>query len=336
MIRSDLRGGLRAALVFVAFAVAGCASGGGNVVLTPQATPVPTPKPSTVAYTAIGASDAVGYGASVPCTKASPADGAADPTCFGITGTGYVPVLARRFRTAGAAVTLDDLGYSGAVIGPDILRTINSYGTPLSATPCTPPQDYPTDFITYEVPKVTAASTLVTVFAGGNDTIGLINALGCGAGGTTLATQVAFLNAQIAAFGADLQTLIARVKTAAPKAKIVVANVPNFALVPVGKAQSAAAQQALSYFSVGIDKQVINPLAATGIPVVDLLCNSQTYVASNFYTDGFHPNDAGYALFAQLFYAQATAATPAAPQAACSYAAQLVPVRAVTSPLRRI
>ena len=37
----------------------------------PTATPTatPTPKPAAIAYTAVGASDAVGYGASVPCNN---------------------------------------------------------------------------------------------------------------------------------------------------------------------------------------------------------------------------------------------------------------------------
>jgi lysophospholipase L1-like esterase len=116
-----------------------------------------------------------------------------------------------------------------------------------------------------------------------------------------------------------LETLLGAVHAKAPNAKIYVANLPNFALIPVGQEQSAAAQQLLSAISVGIDLQVIDPIAATGTPVIDLLCDPQSYVPANFYTDGFHPNDAGYAAFAAAFYAQITATTPAAPSSTCSY-----------------
>jgi lysophospholipase L1-like esterase len=335
------RGAFGAALLLAVATLAGCASGGGNAVLTPPPKPTPTPtivpvQPQVV-YTAIGASDAVGYGASKPCTTVSPPTGAADPTCLGITGTGYVPLLARRLQTAGDVVTLDDLGISGAVLGPDILATVNAYGSLSSATPCVPPNDYPTDFLTAELPKVSAASTLVTIFAGGNDTIGLINAVGCGAGGTTLLQQVAYLDTQIAAFGSDLAKLVGGIKKTAPKAKIVIANLPNFALIPVGLQQTAAAQQGLAYLSTQLDAQVINPLAATGVAVVDLLCNPASYVATNFYTDGFHPNDAGYAVFEAGFYAQISAAAPVAPAATCSYATAQARLRQpISGPLRHI
>jgi lysophospholipase L1-like esterase len=334
-----LRGGLRAALLLAVATLAGCASGGGNAVLTPQPTATPTivPVQPQVVYTAIGASDAVGYGASKPCTTVSPPTGAADPTCLGITGTGYVPLLARRFQTAGDVVTLDDLGISGAVLGPDILATVNAYGSISSATPCVPPNDYPTDFLTAELPKVSAASTLVTIFAGGNDTIGLINAVGCGAGGATLPQQIAYLNAQITAFGIDLAKLVTGIKATAPKAKIVIANLPNFALIPVGLEQTTAAQEGLAYLSTQLDAQIINPLAGKGFAVVDLLCDPASYVATNFYTDGFHPNDAGYAAFEQQFYAQVSAATPVAPAATCTYATAQSRLRqAISGPLRHV
>jgi hypothetical protein len=41
-------------------------------------------------------------------------------------------------------------------------------------------------------------------------------------------------------------------------------------------------------------------------------------VPANFYTDGFHPNDAGYALLAQQFVTAALSNYPAPPQAQCT------------------
>jgi lysophospholipase L1-like esterase len=318
---------IRFASLVAAFAcgsvLAACSS--DSVKLTPQPTatpqPSPTPTPAPVNYTAIGASDAVGYGASVPCANPPTV---AVPSCPG--GTGYVPDLAKLLAKAGSVVTLNDLGISGAVLGPDILTTVNAYGALGTADECmqrTAGVDaYPADFITAELPHLTGRETLVTVFAGGNDTNGIANAAGCMAAANPPATtsQIdAFVTTEIGAFGADLSSLLGSVRAKAPNAKIYVANLPNFALIPVGQEQSVAAQQLLTAISVGIDLQVIDPLAATGTPVIDLLCNPQSYVPANFYTDGFHPNDAGYAAFAAAFDAQITATTPTAPSSTCSY-----------------
>jgi lysophospholipase L1-like esterase len=318
----NLRG--RAFLVVAASAMlAACTS---SVVLTPRKTvPTPTPTPTALSYTAIGASDAVGYGASVPCTTATPALGPADPGCLSLTGTGYVPDLAKTFIKSGTSVTLDDLGYSGAVLGPDIATEVNAYGAIGSADACQPRSTadaYPTDFITYELPLVTSSTTLVTIFAGGNDVNGLVNALGCGAGGSTAGSQQAFLNTWIVNFANDLQYLINHIQAKAPKAKIIVANLPNFSQIPVGLAVGAAdpaAGQALAAFSVGFDLDDINVLTADNITVADLLCNSASYTAGDFYTDGFHPNDSGYAAFAALLYADLTTASPPLPSSTCSY-----------------
>jgi lysophospholipase L1-like esterase len=337
---------MRFAFLVAAFAcgstLVACSSGSVKLTppptFTPSPTPTatPTPAPAAVHYTAIGASDAVGYGASVPCANPPTV---AVPTCPG--GTGYVPDLAKLLAKSGAVVTLNDLGISGAVIGPDILTTVNTYGALGTADQCMPRtagvDAYPADFITAELPHLTGTETLVTVFAGGNDTNGIANAAGCMAAANPPATteQIeAFVTSEIGAFGADMETLLGTVHAKAPNAKIYVANLPNFALIPVGQAQSLATQELLSTISVGIDLQVIDPLAATGTPVIDLLCNPQSYVPANFYTDGFHPNDAGYAAFAAAFYAQITATTPTAPSSSCTYIPTAIKVRNLpTGPL---
>ena len=40
---------------------------------------------------------------------------------------------------------------------------------------------------------------------------------------------------------------------------------------------------------------VVNPLASSSVTVIDLMCDARSYVASNYSSDGLHPNDAGYA-----------------------------------------
>ena len=71
--------------------------------------PAPPAPANEIRYTAIGASDAIGIGASVPCLPFS-----ACPT-----GTGYVQTIARQLETGGKSVVLMNLGLPGAVLGPD-------------------------------------------------------------------------------------------------------------------------------------------------------------------------------------------------------------------------
>jgi lysophospholipase L1-like esterase len=287
-----------------------------------KSTPVaPVSHPLHIAYTAIGASDAVGFGASVPCTTASPALGAADPTCPEAGASGYVPDILRGFAQVGFIAALQDLGISGAVIGPDIQATGNMFDSFTGANACQPrpPADQiPANFLQAELPVVNPNATFITIFAGGNDTNAIVNALVCGAGGATTASQTAFITAQITAFGHDFATLVGGAHQLAPNATIVVANLPNFADIPFALQAPAAVREALQIVSVGIDTNVINTVVANGVPVVDLLCNPASYDPANFFTDGFHPNDAGYALLAQQFLQAALSNNPAPPQAQCA------------------
>lgn len=251
--------------------------------------------PTVASYAAIGASDAVGIGASVPCGTTTPTN----PACPG--GTGYVPKIATLLAGDGASVVLTDLGISSAVIGPDIKNLGNLYGTTFGdkCQARTGADIIPADFLTNEIPNLPAGVSYVTIFAGSNDVIALTNALGCGAGGTTTAAQQAFITAQASAFANDYATLLSAVKRASPHARIVVANLPNLAGVPVGLLEPTATERALQALSVSFDA-IIDGFTARKIPVVDLLCTTQAYAPANFSTDGLHPNDAGYAELAAL------------------------------------
>ena len=303
---------LRAPMLIFVLVLAACAK---NASVTP-----PVPK-AQVVYTALGASDAVGYNASVPCAN-PPA--IAVPTCPG--GTGYVPVLARTLAANGVTVTLDDRGISGAVIGPDILATGNLYGSQGSAAPCLPRTGndvIPADFITNELPSIAGNETLVTIFAGGNDTNAIVNAAVCQSlGGASSAAVQQFLATEIKAFGTDFQNLVGAIHAKAPGALIVVANLPNFAGIPIAQnPQVAPAKPLLQAVSVGIDTNVYQPAATSGIPTVDLLCDPRSYAQSSFFpgplADGFHPNDAGYAIFAAALASQIAARPPVLPLASC-------------------
>lgn len=306
----------KSAFVALGIAFLAACSSSNNSPATPAG-----PKPLYVAYTAIGASDAVGYGASVPCTVASPAL-VADPSCPEPGANGYVPDIRTDFAGVGFTAILQDLGISGAVIGPDIQAMGDMYSSASGPTPCQPRtvgvDAIPGNFLQNELPNLNPGATFVTIFAGGNDTNAIVNAIACGAGGATQASVTAFITKEVTAFGGDFGTLVGTVHAKAPNATIVVANLPNFANIPFALGFPAQLRAALQGTSVAIDQDVINTVAAKGIPVVDLLCDPNSYMPQYFYTDGFHPDDAGYALLAQKFVQQALTDNPVAPESQCA------------------
>jgi lysophospholipase L1-like esterase len=172
------------------------------------------------------------------------------------------------------------------------------------------------NFIQDEAPFVRTDSTLVTIFAGGNDANTIGSALKAGFGGSDPA---GWATQQIAQFGADMATLVNAVKARAPKARIVILNLPNLAALPYAAGYSTAEKQALQQIAVGLNAG-INATASQGAVVVDMMCDSRLYSSFIFSSDGFHPNDAGYMLFADLAYAAApTTALTTAPKSNCSY-----------------
>ncbi|MBP1604594.1 MAG: hypothetical protein H6Q09_1766, partial [Acidobacteria bacterium] len=80
----------RLALAPLLLAAVACSGKRSN----PAAPSTPSGSGAAIAYTAIGASDAAGVGASAVCV----------PFTACPEGTGYVPVIARDLRTGGATV----------------------------------------------------------------------------------------------------------------------------------------------------------------------------------------------------------------------------------------
>ncbi|MGH9145617.1 MAG: hypothetical protein ACRD1Q_02835, partial [Vicinamibacterales bacterium] len=107
----------------------------------------PTPN-STLVYTALGASDANGVGSSVECP----------PFVECPNGMSYVNVATRQLQGQGFTVTLRNMGIPGAVIGPEFQNLGNQYNRGIVA-----------NFIVQEAPFTLQESTLVTIFAGGNE-----------------------------------------------------------------------------------------------------------------------------------------------------------------------
>ena len=65
-------------------------------------------------------------------------------------------------------------------------------------------------------------------------------------------------------------------------------------------------------------RTVVNPLVSSNLVVVDLMCDSRSYLASNYSSDGLHPNDAGYAYISSEVVKAITSASYPTPQNSCS------------------
>jgi len=269
-----------------------CGKGGPS----PTAPSGPPAAGSKIVYTAIGASDATGHGSSIECLPFQ-LDQCPD-------GRGYVQDAVRTLRAQGFTITLQNLGIQTAVIGRDFQTLGQQYGHQSLA-----------NFIEQEVPFVQTDSTLVTIFAGGNEVNTITAALGGGAGASD---QAGYIDTQVKAFGADYATLLAGIKARAPTPRIIVLNVPNLAGLPLLAAASLGQKQAAQRASVGMTMTVVNPLTAQGVVVVDLMCDSRTYLASNYSSDGFHPNDSGYAFIAAEVVRAVTSSSYPAPRSSCS------------------
>jgi lysophospholipase L1-like esterase len=289
----------------------GCgSSGSSSVSLAPgsgiPSLPTPDLTPGQEIYVALGASDAVGFNASVSCD--GPANGEGRPPrqsdpldCPG--GTGYVPQLAQTL----AVDQLLNLGISGAVVGPQI-RSL-----PILTGP-RPPADILTD----QVPRIPNTATLITLWTGNNDTIQL--ALATASAVLQGQDPGGFIAGQVELFGSEFEAVLADIRQQAPNSRLVVGNIPNFALTPVGQTQLNSVRILLQEISIAINQQVFNPLSTQGIPVADIGCDPRSYQDSSFFpgplADGFHPNDVGYGALAEVFLTAIQA--PMAP-ALCSF-----------------
>jgi lysophospholipase L1-like esterase len=218
---------------------------------------------------------------------------------------GYVPVTARTLTAQRYTVKLLNLGIPTSVIGPDFAQLGANYGRTIVG-----------NFIEQEMPFVPRDSTLITIFAGGNEVNTITAALGGGAGGSD---PLGFIDNQVRAFGADYNTLIAgiRARTDQPP-RIVILNVPNLAGMPFLAGAPLAQRQAAQRASVGMTRTIVNALASDSIVIVDLMCDSRTYQASIYSSDGFHPNDSGYAFIASEVVKAITMSSYPRPQSTCT------------------
>lgn len=277
--------------VCTAFALTalGCSKDGMDGSPTaPSGTP-PTTTP--VVYFAVGASDVIGFGSSRPCFVFEDCD-----------GNGYVWVAARQLRSRGYTVNVNSLGIPAGVISRQFQELGAQNGRTIGG-----------NMIEQEMPFVRSTATLVTVFTGANEVNVLAAALNNGAGGSD---PVAYLDQKVAAFASDYVTLIDGIRANARSARIVVLNLPNMAALPYMSGATLTQKQAVQRVSARMTTTAINTLS--NVTVIDLMCDPRMYQPSIFSADGFHPNDAGYATFADEIVRAFTTSSYPAPRSSCS------------------
>lgn len=261
---------------------------GGND--SPTAPSGPPAAGSTIVYSAVGASDVVGFGSSKTCLPFEDCN-----------GNGYVWVAARQLRSQGFVVTVAQLGIPAAVISRSFQDLGAQNGLIIGG-----------NFIQSEMPFVRPEAGLVTIFAGANDVNVITTALNGGVGGSDPA---GYIDRSIATFRDDYTTLINGIRNRARSARIVVFNLPNIGGLPYRASSPLTVKRAAQRASVGITTTVINVLR--DVTVIDLMCDARFYQPATFSADGFHPNDAGYASMGAEVARALTSSSYPPPRASC-------------------
>jgi lysophospholipase L1-like esterase len=237
----------------------------------------PTPTEGPIFYTAIGASDGIGFGSSAPCI----------PLTECPDGKGYVQILRRNLRETGRAVEIRNLSIPGTVLSKAIFDLAAAIGRPI--------EDIAGNMVDRQAPFVPTNTTHVTIFAGGNDANVIANAALAGRGGSNVN---AYVDTQLNQWGTDLIELITRIRARAPNARIVALNMINLAGAPYVASRPASEKSLMQRIAVGISDRV-NGLTSRNVLVVDLMCDARLYQTASYSSDGFHPGDIGYAVFAE-------------------------------------
>jgi lysophospholipase L1-like esterase len=244
--------------------------------------PSPGPTEGPIFYTAIGASDGIGFGSSSVCIPFSDCP----------DGAGYVQILRRRLRdnSPGRSVTHENRSIPGAVLSRAIEDLAREVGTPIN--------ELAGNFIERQAPFVNPSTTHVTIFAGGNDANVIGRAVLAGRGGSN---PNGYIDTLIRQWGVDLVDLIDRIRSRAPNTRIVALNMINLAGAPYVASRPTSERAIIQRIAVGISDQV-NALTSRNVLVVDLMCDARLYQSQYYSSDGFHPGDSGYAVFAENAY----------------------------------
>ena len=279
--------------LLAALGATGCDKLGLGNDKSPTAPSGPPAAGSTIRYAAVGASDVTGYGSSGLCLLTDCPN-----------GMGYVAQATRQLRAQGFTVALTNLGVPTAVISRRVQTLGQQYGHFIAG-----------NFIDNELPLIASDATLVSIFAGANDVNVITSALGGGAGA---GNQAGYIDDLVRAFGDDYATLVNGIRNTAKSARLIVLNLPNLAGMPFLAGASAGQRQAAQRASVGMTTTAINPLRGQGAVVIDLMCDARLYQPSIYSSDGFHPNDSGYAILAAEVVRATTSSSYPAPAASCA------------------
>jgi lysophospholipase L1-like esterase len=247
-------------------------------------------------YTAVAASDGIGFGSSSPCL----------PFADCPTGAGYVQILHRALAEGGRSVGHRNLSLPGSVLSRAIEDLAREIGRPIDSLAG--------NFIERQAPFVPTNTTHLTIFAGGNDANVIAQAARAGRGGSDVN---GFVDAQVRQWGVDLEELVARIRSRAPNARIVALNLPNLGASPYLSGNSTSEKSLMQRVAVGLSDRV-NALAARGVLVVDLMCDARLYQPQNYASDGFHPGDGGYRVFSELTLPALRDGAATAPNTSCA------------------
>jgi lysophospholipase L1-like esterase len=194
-----------------------------------------------------------------------------------------------------------NLGLPASVLSPAIEAIARQAGRDVTA-----------NAVERQMPFVPTNSTLVTISGGANDANAIGDAIEQGAAGGNVTE---YIERQARAFGADFDRLTQGVRNRAPGSFIVILNLPNLAAVPYATRYPLEHRRVLQAISVALSREA-NRQAGAGIVVLDVMCDPALYERSNFASDGFHPNDAGYAHIASRLLAIVNG-TPSTPAMSC-------------------
>jgi lysophospholipase L1-like esterase len=271
------------------FTVSACSSSSDDSPTGPSAGSGP------IVYTAIGASDGVGIGSSAPCL----------PFTECPDGAGYVQILRRELIATGRQFEFRNQSLPGAVLSRAVEDLARDIGRPI--------EQLAGNFIDRQAPFVLTTTTHVTIFAGGNDTNVIAEAARVRGG----SDPNGFADTHVRQWGTDLNELITRIRGRAPNARIVALNLPNLGGAPYVASRPTADKSLIQRVAVGITDR-INGLTSQGVLVVDLMCDARLYQSSSYASDGFHPGDVGYRIFAELTLPALRDGTNTPPSGGCA------------------
>ncbi len=252
-------------------AVTGC-----ELLKSPSEPSDPPPPPNVVNYTAIGASDAIGFGSSSACLPFTPCP----------EGKGYVQLLEKRLKADGKTVTLLNLGLPGGVLGAEIQAIGNQLGPrhpdelPRQRSPVCRHRRHARDGVCRRQRRE----------HGGRRGRGRI-----WRSGRARLRDGAGRRVRPGPEENDGRHQGARAACAHRRAEPAESRGIAIRRRDTRQPRRRALQNIAVRFSAEINK-----LTSQGATVVDIMCDGGFYQVSRYSSDGFHPNDAGYARMADV------------------------------------